>query len=92
MKVSNDRVFGYWVDLSDEFFANTAEGQARRASLLQIFRTWHEAGSTERSRDQFMKEMMEELSLSRAELVFGLQLAMREQLTGGFASCTCGTD
>lgn len=92
MKESNDKVFGYWVDLSKALFADNAEGRARRASLLQIFRTWHEAGSTEKSRDEFMKETMESLSLTRTELVFGLQLAMREQLTGGFATCTCDID
>ncbi|MFA6842959.1 MAG: hypothetical protein WCR33_00990 [Bacilli bacterium] len=88
METNNDKLYGYWVDLSNPLFAATAEGRRMREYLLSIFRIERASNDTPKSRESFVNEMLEKMippgyPRNREDLFFALRLAMREQLTCG---------
>ena len=87
MKTNNDKLFGYWVDFGKPFLANTDEGRRQRREALWFFREEKDKINTEEARRTFMKDFIEKFFddgffITREELIFGLQLAVREQIAG----------
>lgn len=83
METNNDKLYGYWIDLSNPLFAETAEARKLRATLLFFFRMKPSSDDIPKSRESYVKEIMENYDCNREELFFALRLAMREQLTCG---------
>lgn len=81
METNNDKIYGYWIDLSKPFFAETADGRENRETALQMFRFKEQGVNSLAHRKKIMDEFSNAMALTHRELVFGLQLAMREQLT-----------
>ena len=92
MPASNDKLFGYWIDFSHPFLANTASGRAGRSSMLRILRTSSVPAGTDAERQAYMVKLAGKIGISLDELVFGLRLAIREQIIGDGSLTTLVSD
>jgi len=86
MSANNDKAFGYWIDLNDPFLANATNARDIRQKWLDFLRVYPVNGFSPEELHSHMQSFANKLDISLDQFVFGLRLAMRDELIGSTTS------